>query len=122
MPTIVFHGDSDQTVVVQNGDAIIEQARVGFPDQAAFGASVNQGAAAGGRSYRRTVYSDSEGHPVVEHWLVHGAGHAWSGGSPAGTFTDSSGPDASAEMIRFFHARARARRIEGDAPARGFVN
>ena len=119
MPTIVFHGDSDQTVVVQNGDAIVEQARVAFPDQAAFDASVNHGAATSGRTYRRTVYADSDGHPVVEHWLVHGAGHAWSGGSSEGTFTDGSGPDASAEMIRFFHARARARRIEGDAGARG---
>jgi poly(hydroxyalkanoate) depolymerase family esterase len=122
MPTIVFHGDSDQTVVVQNGDAIVEHARSGFPDQAAFDASVNHGAATSGRTWRRTVYADSDGHPVVEHWLVHGAGHAWSGGSPEGTFTDGSGPDASAEMIRFFHARARARKIEGDAHARGFAN
>ncbi len=122
MPTIVFHGDRDQTVVVQNGDAIVEQARVGFSDQAAFDASVNQGATTSGRTYRQTVYADSDGHPVVEHWLVHGAGHAWSGGSPEGTFTDGSGPDASAEMIRFFHARARARTIEGDARARGFTN
>ncbi len=122
VPTIVFHGDSDQTVVVQNGDAIVEQARVAFPDQAAFDASVNQGATTSGRTYRRTVYADSDGHPVVEHWLVHGAGHAWSGGSPDGTYTDGSGPDASAEMVRFFHARARARMLEADARARGFAN
>jgi len=121
MPTIVFHGDSDQTVVVQNGDAIVEQARVGFPDQATLDASVNHGAATSGRTYRRTVYADSDGHPVVEHWLVHGAGHAWSGGSPDGTYTDGRGPDASAEIIRFFHARARARRIEADTGSRGFT-
>jgi len=121
MPTIVFHGDSDQTVVVQNGDAIVEEARVAFPDQAAFEASVNHGAATSGRTYRRTVYTDSDGHPVIEHWLVHGAGHAWSGGSSEGTFTDGGGPDASAEMIRFFHARARARKIEGDAGEQRFT-
>ena len=115
VPTIVFHGDSDQTVVARNGDAIVEQASVGFPGQAALRASVIDGETSSGRTYRRAVYADPDGHPVVEHWLLHGAGHAWSGGSSDGTFTDGSGPDASAEMIRFFHARARSRRIDGDA-------
>jgi len=122
MPTIVFHGDNDQTVVVRNGDAIVEQASVGFPGQATLRATVSEGETSSGRTYRRAVYADSEGLPVVEHWLLHGAGHAWSGGSPSGTFTDGSGPDASSEMIRFFHARARARRIEGNADARGFAD
>ena len=122
MPTIVFHGDRDQTVVVQNGDAIVEQAQAGFTDHGDHHASASQGATASGRTYRRTVHADSDGDPVIEHWLLHGAGHAWSGGSSEGTFTDGSGPDASAEMIRFFHARARARRIQDGTRARGSTN
>ena len=64
--------------------------------------------AAGGRTYRRTVYAEADGQPVVEHWVLHGAGHAWSGGSSSGSFTDATGPDASAEMIRFFYSQPRA--------------
>ena len=66
------------------------------------------GAAAGARRYRRTDYVDTASNAVVEHWVVHGAGHAWSGGSRSGSFTDPAGPDASAEMVRFFLSQPRA--------------
>ena len=103
VPTIVFHGDRDLTVHARNGAAIIAQA-TGRTGQT-LRSSTREGADAGGRRHRHTVHSDAAGRPLVEHWDLHGAGHAWSGGSAAGSFTDAAGPDASAEMIRFFNAQ-----------------
>ena len=108
VPTIVFHGDCDHTVDARNGAEIVEQAIRGYADEARLQASVRQGAAEGGRHYSHTVYADAANQPVVEQWLLHGAGHAWSGGSPNGSFTDMGGPNASAEMIRFFYSQPRA--------------
>jgi poly(hydroxyalkanoate) depolymerase family esterase len=108
VPTIVFHGDRDQTVDAENGAEIVDQAVRGHADEARLQARTRQGAAAGGRHYSHTVYADAAAQPVVEQWVLHGAGHAWSGGSPQGSFTDRGGPDASAEMIRFFYSQPRA--------------
>ena len=108
VPTIVFHGDRDHTVHASNGAAIVAQARAGRADDARLQARVREDVAAGGRSHRHTVYADADNRPVVEQWELHGAGHAWSGGSANGSFTDAQGPDASAEMIRFFYAQPGA--------------
>lgn len=110
VPTIVFHGDRDATVDVRNGAEIVEQAARGHSDGAHLKASVRQGASAGGRKFSQTVYADAANQPVVEQWVLHGAGHAWSGGSPQGSYTDKGGPDASAEMVRFFYSQQRAGR------------
>jgi poly(hydroxyalkanoate) depolymerase family esterase len=98
VPTIVFHGDSDTTVHRVNGDQVIVQAR----GATLLRQTVSRGVSAGGMAYTRTVQSDQSGHPVLEQWLLHGAGHAWSGGSSDGSYTDPRGPDASREMLRFF--------------------
>jgi poly(hydroxyalkanoate) depolymerase family esterase len=98
VPTIVFHGDRDATVHPDNGDRVIAQ----WTTATKLHSTVERGEAAGGHSYTRTLHANADGQILLEHWDVHGAGHAWSGGSPAGTFTDARGPDASREMIRFF--------------------
>ena len=98
VPTIVFHGDRDTTVNPNNGDRIIEQsAQATSPTT-----KVLRGRVPHGHAYSRTVLTDGDGRAISEHWNIHGAGHAWSGGSPAGSYTDARGPDATREMLRFF--------------------
>lgn len=109
VPRIVFHGDADATVDISNGAEVVRRAVV---REAAAGGPLHEvienRTAAGGRTYTTTRYRRGAELPVVEFWVVHGAGHAWSGGSPAGSFTDAEGPDASAEMVRFFLEDERA--------------
>jgi len=103
VPTIVFHGDADRTVNAANGDRIIAEAGLG----GASGKVVTHGESPGGTAYTRIVQSDRSGRELLEHWVLHGAGHAWSGGSTNGTYTDPNGPDASREMFRFFMSHAK---------------
>jgi poly(hydroxyalkanoate) depolymerase family esterase len=98
VPTIVFHGDGDKTVNSVNGDQIIAQSR----DTMNLATTISHGKASGGMSYTRTIQTDDTGRSILEQWVVHGAGHAWSGGSTSGSYTDPRGPDASREMVRFF--------------------
>ena len=101
VPTIVFHGDRDGAVNPRNGDQIIAQSKAGRR----LNRTISRGQSAGGVGYTRTVHADESGASVMEQWVVHGAGHAWSGGSRAGSYTDPRGPDASREMLRFFIER-----------------
>jgi poly(hydroxyalkanoate) depolymerase family esterase len=98
VPTIVFHGDRDITVHPNNGDQILEQSMRTTSTQK----KVHRGRVSGGHAYTRTIHTDASGRGIFEHWNIHGAGHAWSGGSPAGSYTDPRGPDATREMLRFF--------------------
>jgi poly(hydroxyalkanoate) depolymerase family esterase len=110
IPTIVFHGDRDTTVSPKNGAAIFEQAVILLGDEAGapLKRQLHEQVRAPGRHYTSTVYADDAGHSRAEQWVLHGAGHAWSGGSAAGSYADEKGPDASAEMVRFFMAQRRA--------------
>ncbi|MES2296831.1 MAG: PHB depolymerase family esterase [Pseudomonadota bacterium] len=104
VPVIVFHGDQDNTVHSANGGAVLEQFLHLTPDSPheALRSTRERLGEAGGRAYTKTVMCDSRGRSVGEYWEVHGAGHVWSGGKRAGSYTDPAGPDASAEMLRFF--------------------
>jgi poly(hydroxyalkanoate) depolymerase family esterase len=96
MRTIVFHGDADNIVHSSNAAGIVGTSKLGERVERADPRSSE------GRTYTRTVIRDQSGAGVVEDWLLHGSGHAWSGGSVDGTYTDPHGPDASREMLRFF--------------------
>ncbi len=111
VPTIVFHGDQDQTVNARNGEQVIadllgsataEFADAGEVSSTARTPQVEQGVSAKGRRFTRSTHHAHTGKALAEHWLVHGAGHAWSGGHASGSYTDASGPDATREMLRFF--------------------
>ena len=111
VPVIVFHGDRDHTVQQTNGAHIVQQASDAHGAHAAdagLRVSTQTGVAPGGRRFSRTVHTDTVGKVLIESWTVHGAGHAWSGGHASGSYTDSTGPDASAEMVRFFMSLPRA--------------
>jgi poly(hydroxyalkanoate) depolymerase family esterase len=86
VPVIVFHGSADATVAPVNGARLFRAA----------GDTIEARGTTGGRSWTRQQSVSAE------HWLIDGAGHAWSGGSTEGSYADAAGPDASAEMVRFF--------------------
>ncbi|UCU99284.1 alpha/beta hydrolase family esterase [Acidovorax radicis] len=120
-PIIVFHGDADTTVHAHNGEQLIE-ATLAALAAAAGGAretveAVHTGQSPGGKGYTCTVYSTAAGaspanapheQVVAEHWVLHGAGHAWAGGHADGSHTDPGGVGATHAMLQFFLAQRRS--------------
>jgi poly(3-hydroxybutyrate) depolymerase len=99
---MVIHGDSDPTVNHLNADRLVETALGSNGDRPTHHhTQITDCHVPGGRSYTRTIYTDGAGVPIVERLTIHQGGHAWSGG-PRGPHTDPLGPDASAELVRFF--------------------
>jgi poly(hydroxyalkanoate) depolymerase family esterase len=109
IPLIVFHGDHDTIVNRVNADDLLNDwgrpstPEHGGPGRPARAAPVRSGQLPGGHAYTCLVSPDASDGTAVEQWIIHQAGHAWSGGSPHGSYTDPQGPDASAELVRFFN-------------------
>lgn len=110
LPTIVFHGTDDATVVPCNGEQATEQATQtndlahNGSDDDAIDAEADETYSDCSAPKCATVseYHDPTDRSLIEHWSVNGMGHAWSGGAPSGSYTDPDGPDASREMWAFF--------------------
>ena len=116
IPIIVFHGDRDTTVDARNGDQLMEQnvCDVLFDKNDSANSIkpevlIQYGKVPNGHRYTCTSHHDDAGHTIAEHWVIHGAGHAWAGGSKSGSFTDPKGPDATREMMRFFLTQSQAK-------------
>ena len=105
VPVLVFQGDRDETVHPDNGHNVISAM---IPPGCQ---SAQQRIDQQGREVTLTRYLTPGGSIAGELWMVHGLGHAWSGGQPAGSYTDPAGPDASRESLRFFrqYVNPRAR-------------
>lgn len=103
-PVIVIHGDADQTVHPANGDSLFGGVTAGSAADATV--LTERGREPGGHAWTRTIHLGPGDRPMAEYWKVHGAGHAWAGGRRGGSYTDPSGPDASAAMWRFFRKHA----------------
>jgi poly(hydroxyalkanoate) depolymerase family esterase len=104
VPVIVFHGDADAVVHGTNGDAVLKQFLDAHGDADGLQRD-SERRDEKGRNVTRTRWRDTRGGKVAEHWVLHGAAHAWAGGSSAGSHTDTLGPSASEEMLRFFLER-----------------
>ena len=113
VPAIVFHGDADPIVPPVNGQQVTDQwvATDDWADNGAHDGSIgatpsahDSGQVTGGESWDRDRYDGAGGAIVVEHWVIHGMGHAWPGGDGGYTFTDPSAPDATTIAYDYFLA------------------
>jgi poly(3-hydroxybutyrate) depolymerase len=111
IPLIIFHGDQDRVVTPSNAELLARRALrtsdTGGGSPTSHSPAATSGRVPHGHTYTRTTYQDAAGLVTVEYWTVHRAGHAWSGGSALGSYTDPQGPDASAEFLRFFLTHRR---------------
>jgi poly(hydroxyalkanoate) depolymerase family esterase len=112
VPSLVIHGDADATVAPVNAEQVLRQSmaanRLAAPGvwehDANAPTETERRHAEGGHAFTRSRWRGPDGALRHELLLVHGLGHAWSGGAPGGSYTDPQGPDATEAICRFFAA------------------
>ncbi|MBR5272972.1 MAG: PHB depolymerase family esterase [Clostridia bacterium] len=110
VPVIVFHGENDNVFAANNASQIIAQwatandiADNGKEDGSVDSvADISSTATANGLRYTKESYKNVNGDVVMEKYIIHGLGYAWSGGSLGGNYASTNGPDASAIIYEFF--------------------
>jgi poly(hydroxyalkanoate) depolymerase family esterase len=113
VPTLVFHGNADTTVASDNGRNITNDAVAAYRDANIQLHECTEllSAADALKSAMVTRHVDNSRRVHVEHWTVSGAGHAWFGGDPKGSYTDPTAPDASSAIVNFFLKSGRAEEL-----------
>ena len=108
IPTLVLHGEADASVAPINGAQAARQwfltnaLAVGQSMDTTSGATDLEGDVEGGYHVRRSRYLTRDGRLLSCLVMVQELGHAWSGGSPDGSYTDPRGPDATSILLDFF--------------------
>jgi poly(hydroxyalkanoate) depolymerase family esterase len=112
VPTLILHGTEDEVVHPENARQLLLQLLqvADLIDNDADDDSVDAQADAveersdgpGGYSLRQADYHGADGQLLVRLMEVGRLRHAWSGGHPAGSYTDPEGPDATALTWAFF--------------------
>jgi poly(hydroxyalkanoate) depolymerase family esterase len=110
MPAIVFHGTADTAVSLVNAEQAITQwgktneclAAHHGEDGFALTERIIDGQVLNGHAYQKRVYVEGDSRLLMEKWVVQGLGHAWSGSPQPSKYGDPKGPNASAEIWRFF--------------------
>jgi len=121
MPVIVFHGTADTRVTPVNSDQAIiqwsktnallaaEHQETGFAlaEKVVEGSVSDKGPDT--YAYKRYIYVEADDRLLMEKWLIEGLGHAWSGSAHPSAHGDPKGPNASAEIWRFFRETSSQR-------------
>ena len=115
-PLIVFQGTADPVVGAVNADRITEQ-WLAYRAQDAGAGPLRQRSVRLPPAPKRTTTSKRgveigrwygpDGRKALEVWRVDGLGHAWSGGTASGSYSDRRGPRASTQMWQFFSRHRR---------------
>ena len=117
VPVIVFQGDQDKTVPEVNAEQLVQQwqATDDWADDGARNSTIpadpvkvkDPAPSGGGHTYTVRDYADGQGNELIQFWVVHGMGHAWSGGCDCEAYADTNGPNESAAMYAFFMSHPR---------------
>ncbi|MBV8221271.1 MAG: PHB depolymerase family esterase [Solirubrobacterales bacterium] len=110
IPSLVVHGTADRTVAPENSRRILAQSmhanHLASPRTEAHSPATpttsEHTRADGGLFYTRNRWIDDRGALMHESIEVEGLGHAWSGGTPGGSYTDPRGPSATEAIWAFF--------------------